>query len=178
MNAIELAVKYHNGQYRKGELSVAKLPYIVHPIEVMTRLWMWGVGERYILDAAVCHDLLEDTKCTWEELLPVIGEQATNIVKELTYLPSVGYDKDSYLEEFKNKSLEAVLIKTADRLCNVDDYYMSGEIEYAEVYFAKAKPVLLELDKRKEQITERFSLLACTKIRAEVAGTAMNYFSV
>ena len=40
--AIALAVKCHSGQSRKYTVRGCRLPYVVHPIEVMKTVWAWA----------------------------------------------------------------------------------------------------------------------------------------
>ncbi len=57
--AIELAAKYHAGQTDK-----AGLPYILHPLTVMSKVD--SIEEKIV---AVLHDIVEDTPMTAEDLL-------------------------------------------------------------------------------------------------------------
>lgn len=56
--AIELAEKYHQGQFDKGGT-----PYIEHPLRVMARLDT--IEEKIV---GVLHDIVEDTVITFEDL--------------------------------------------------------------------------------------------------------------
>ena len=57
--AICLAAKAHTGDVRKGE----NVPYIVHPLRVMTK-----VDTPEARMAAVLHDVVEDTEITFDDL--------------------------------------------------------------------------------------------------------------
>ena len=57
--AICLAAKAHMGDVRKGE----NVPYIVHPLRVMTK-----VDTPEARMAAVLHDVVEDTEITFDDL--------------------------------------------------------------------------------------------------------------
>jgi guanosine-3',5'-bis(diphosphate) 3'-pyrophosphohydrolase len=62
--AIALAVEKHSGQVDKQ-----KVPYILHPLSVMTRVRnMVGLKEDYLI-VAVLHDVVEDTDTTLEDLI-------------------------------------------------------------------------------------------------------------
>jgi (p)ppGpp synthase/HD superfamily hydrolase len=150
MTALELAIKWHKNQVRKGERNGYHLPFIVHPISVMKRVWEWGFATPITMDASATHDTKEDTDITWEELMGVIGEEAADIVFELTYTGNSPEEKAEYLKSFRNKSLEALVIKLADRFQNVKDFMLTKP-EYANKYFDKAKFLFQALTDRKDE---------------------------
>ncbi len=78
--ALNTAVQYHNGQFRKDGYT----PYIVHPIEVMRKVWKWGITNPTILSAALLHDTLEDTSLTQQELRDDFGNDVYILVNELS----------------------------------------------------------------------------------------------
>lgn len=128
-NAIEkaylLARLAHSQQRRKsGEL------YIFHPIEV-ARICAaeLGLGAKAI-QAALLHDVVEDTPVTLEQLAEEFGEKIAMIVDGLTKfsnLASVSQDDiaSPQAENFKkilltiSKDVRVVLIKMSDRLHNM-----------------------------------------------------------
>ena len=70
---IELAEKYHAGQFRDGGNGV---PYIVHPAAVVKTLREWGEPEDSpAIAMAWGHDLLEDTTVSEEEILAAAGDR-------------------------------------------------------------------------------------------------------
>jgi (p)ppGpp synthase/HD superfamily hydrolase len=131
--AIEVAHKWHKGQFRKCGL----LPYIVHPLEVMKKLHSWGVRDEEILAAAVLHDTLEDTAMQIEDFEP-FGHTVYDYVLDMTCDPEL--KKKEYMERFKDVPIEVLLIKAADRLCNCADYEQTDP-KYATIYFKKADVV-------------------------------------
>tara|TARA_Y100000034_G_C6821681_1_gene370117 strand:- start:335 stop:886 length:552 start_codon:yes stop_codon:yes gene_type:complete len=151
MTAIELVLKWHKNQMRSGELNGCQLPFIVHPISVMRRVWGWGFATPIVMDACACHDTKEDTDITWEELREVIGEDATDIVAELTYVGTTPEEKAEYIKSFKDKSIEALVIKVGDRLENVIDFMLTKP-DYAKKYCDKAKLLFQALVDRKEEL--------------------------
>ena len=91
-NVIDYANTMHKGQYRKGG---AKLPYIVHPIDVLNRLHRWGIVEPELLAAGVLHDIIEDCgdslsiqKTIWDQFGPI----AHDYVVEMT---CIGQSKEA-----------------------------------------------------------------------------------
>lgn len=138
MVALELVLKWHKNQMRSGALNGVHLPFLVHPISVMKT-------------ACMCHDTKEDTEITWKELREVIGDEATNIVAELTYEGNTPEEKAEYIKSFREKSIEALVIKIADRLNNVKDFILTKP-EYANKYFNKAESLFEALVDRKEEL--------------------------
>ncbi len=119
-STIEFAMKAHNGQYRKN----IKIPYFSHCMEVMKRVSLYTDDEE-ILSIAICHDLLEDTLITYEQLQKHFGDRIARGVKECTRITGDNaskLEKYVFLESFHSKSLDSILVKISDRLCNVNDY--------------------------------------------------------
>lgn len=154
--AVTLAEYWHRGQHRKNEHAGVSLPYIVHPIEVAKLVHSWGAGEE-VCAAAVLHDLREDTECPDSDILSVGGPAVLSIVKELTFTGG-RKDKQAYLDKLAlTCSTDAFVIKIADRLCNVKDFYDDGSVDYARKYYLKANPLWHAMDKRVEEL-EKFRL--------------------
>lgn len=132
LKAIEFATIHHGKQTRRG----SGLPYIIHPIRVARRL------EEYIcpsceidieiLQAAVLHDIIEDTKCSYEDIEKEFGKYVADLVRELTNENDVlnAMGKGAYLVKKMNAMFEdALLIKLFDRLDNISDYTIITERE-------------------------------------------------
>ncbi len=88
--AITIATKYHAGQKRKwGD---PRLDYITHPMAAAL------IASKYTLtagatEAMVCHDLIEDTKCTLREIETAAGFFAKVYVIELTNVKISGLSR-------------------------------------------------------------------------------------
>lgn len=89
--------------------------------EVIARVG--GVTEGAVLQAAVLHDTLEDTKTTREELAERFGEAVARIVAEVTDDKSLPKQERKRLqvEHAPRLSHEAKLVKLGDKICNVRD---------------------------------------------------------
>lgn len=153
---VVFAVDAHKGQFRKA----FNLPYIVHPLEVLSQISEWGVDDEDVRAVALCHDVLEDTAVTQEQLEVAIGLSASEIVNELTFrvrenLGKKHEQKKTYRNSFVGKSIEALVIKWADACCNTQNW-MSSDHEYAKKYWAKCDPIGLAVMQRKAEIDERF----------------------
>ncbi len=143
-HAIQVAGDFHYDQFRKEEINGVEIPYITHPIEVLKRVYTWGLTDNDAMIAAVCHDLLEDTDIERDYLVHLFGERAVGIVDELTLIHDKSLSpsdwrlaKEEYIESFKTKSLEALIIKVADRICNIQDF-IDTNFGYARKYYAKS----------------------------------------
>jgi guanosine-3',5'-bis(diphosphate) 3'-pyrophosphohydrolase len=119
--ALEFAAEKHRDQRRKG---VDASPYINHAIRVARLLADVGaVSDIDILQAAVLHDTLEDTRTTGDELEVRFGPAVRRLVEEVT--------DDKRLPDAERKRLQIVhagglsdgarLIKIADKIANVVD---------------------------------------------------------
>lgn len=148
--AIVFAVEHHAGQIRKEPINGFYMPFISHPIQVMKMIWQWGAGTPTALASAVCHDLLEDTDVTRSMLKRKLGKDVANTVEELTHDESV-ISKNDYLQSFAGASRTALIIKLADRFCNVADWYLTDQ-KYALKYFRKANPLFKIMMARMDEI--------------------------
>jgi guanosine-3',5'-bis(diphosphate) 3'-pyrophosphohydrolase len=154
---IEFASKCHAGQTRK----TSGLPYIVHPMAVLSKLADWEIGCYKCWKAALCHDVLEDCPVTFDELVAVIGLDAANIVQELTFHVDRKSDVDpkiqkrDYMRTFASKSVHALVIKVADRVCNTVDF-ISTTPDYAPKYWKQADDLFNAMMSRGEEIMAEF----------------------
>lgn len=100
------------------------LPYFVHPKGVALIVMKNG-GSNDQIKAALLHDTLEDTHTSDEELRVSFGEHVQSLVRELTNqkykIEEMG--KEAYMtEKLMQLSNEALLIKLADMLYNLNDH--------------------------------------------------------
>lgn len=149
--AIEFAHDCHRGQYRKG----SGIPYITHPIEVMKRLSEWGCEDESVLCAAVLHDVIEDCDVTKNELIFKFSRSVAYMVDECSRMGVDGETlegKWKFMQSFYDKSFNSVMIKLADRLCNVRDYVISGSLEYSKWYALQAYPLYERFAKTDSEI--------------------------
>lgn len=106
-------------QTRKG----SGVPYFVHPKGVALIVMKNG-GNNDQICASLLHDTLEDTHTSDEELRVCFGEHVQSLVRELTNqkykIEEMG--KENYMtEKLMKLSNEALLIKLADMLYNIND---------------------------------------------------------
>ncbi|WP_309498990.1 RelA/SpoT family protein [Sulfurovum sp.] len=127
--ALELSLKAHEGQTRKsGE------PYIVHPI-VVAAITARISNDEMMVQAALLHDVVEDTSYSIEDLLDEFGDDVAHMVEGLTKIIEIrdeelipsGSDErliNSALSFRKMliasiKDVRVLVIKLCDRLHNM-----------------------------------------------------------
>ncbi|MCX8113924.1 MAG: DNA gyrase subunit B, partial [Burkholderiaceae bacterium] len=111
----------HLGQFRKsGE------PYITHPIAVAEILTEWKLDAAAI-QAALLHDVLEDSGVSKQELVERFGTTVAELVDGVSKLDRLRFDsnEEAQAESFRKmllamaRDVRVILIKLADRLHNV-----------------------------------------------------------
>lgn len=176
MDKIEKAIKYATDAHFLQKRKSSGIPYVVHCIEVMKRVSDYGVGNEDILAAAVLHDVMEDCEAMYaEHILPEFGWEVSNLVKECTRLTgddATKLEKYEFLESFEKKSTASIVIKIADRFCNVQDYLRTeGKEEYASTYALQAYPLYQAYINRSvigAEISDFLSRKAVMKVMGDV----------
>lgn len=124
--AASFAAELHTGQHRKGTGE----PYIKHPRGVFKILRDVGVKDRELLVAAYLHDSIEDTPATYNMLKKEFSVGVANLVRQVTSDTKeiLKQGKEEYLSNKMIKmSDDALILKLADRLHNVDDITTSSK---------------------------------------------------
>jgi len=91
----------------------------------------------------------------------------------LTFIPTTkdkkeqAKEKDAYLKSFKYKPIEALVIKLADRICNVLDYKLTDP-GYAVIYFNKAKCLFEFYQERRNEVVAQFGEVCDKKITVSI----------
>ena len=122
-STVLFAYKKHEGQFRQFNNE----PYINHCIRVAYNVGTQGGSDDQVR-AALLHDVLEDTQCTYEELVDNFGDIVAELVKELTDVytpeayPSMNRAERKALEAKRMSTIskEARLIKVCDIMDNTD----------------------------------------------------------
>lgn len=111
------ALDKHGNQKRK----FSNDPYIKH-CELVTCLLSKYTDCNEMLQAAVLHDVVEDTDCTIEEIKDMFGNRVASLVEELTNdqeaIKLIG-KREHLLNKLNNISDDALTIKLVDRLHNI-----------------------------------------------------------
>ena len=119
--AFRFADAAHLGQFRKsGE------PYITHPVAVAELLAEWKLDSAAI-QAALMHDVLEDSGIRKQEVVERFGPVVAELVDGVSKLDRLRFDsnEEAQAESFRKmllamgRDVRVILIKLADRLHNV-----------------------------------------------------------
>jgi GTP diphosphokinase / guanosine-3',5'-bis(diphosphate) 3'-diphosphatase len=130
-----LATNAHAGQFDRGGK-----PYILHPLKVMHYL---KSDDEELMCVALLHDVVEDTKTTWQELKDIgCTDRVLDAVSALTKMPGQSYD-DYKLEVFSNE--DAMRVKMADLRHNTDIRRLKGVTQKDLDRLAKYNQFYLEL---------------------------------
>jgi len=116
--AIEVAIRIHAGQKRKGD---GTTPYIVHPVSVAMILSR-HTNDEDVLIAALLHDALEDTSYGGRQLKKDFGPRVLKIVEDVSdKRPDDPWEvrKDAYLKHIKTAGKDACLVSCADKINNL-----------------------------------------------------------
>ena len=126
-DAFAFANMAHTGQRRKsGE------PYIIHPLAVAQIV----AGELRLdsesIEAALLHDVIEDTSVTHDDLARIFSPTIADLVEGVSKLTRINYsqyadkeDEQIQMENFRkmlfamSKDIRVILVKIADRLHNM-----------------------------------------------------------
>ena len=111
--AVAFAVERHGDQRRPaGE------PYVEHLLEALQVLVdAIGVRDPDPLRAAVLHDVVEDTPTTLDEVRERFGDRVAELVDWVT--KPDGTERTAYLARLREAPADALDVKLADRLSNV-----------------------------------------------------------
>ena len=130
VKAAQFAAEKHKNQRRKD---VDASPYINHPLALASVLAVEGGVENHdVICAALLHDTIEDTKTTAEELAAIFGDKVTGIVLEVTDNKNLdkAVRKEEQVRHAPHISLEAKLVKLADKICNLRDILASPPADW------------------------------------------------
>ncbi|MBF0382810.1 MAG: HD domain-containing protein [Magnetococcales bacterium] len=144
--AFSFAKRWHGDQKRPaGE------PYTLHLLQVLDILIEGAhVWDTELMITGLLHDVVEDTGCTLEEVRTHFGERVAGLVAWLTKPErTAGESKDEnkkrYLERLRQAPEDAIIIKLADRLSNVQFLETHPRLEFQEKYFHETIQNILPL---------------------------------
>jgi guanosine-3',5'-bis(diphosphate) 3'-pyrophosphohydrolase len=121
LRAMRFAAELHRDQRRKG---AARTPYVNHPIEVAeTLVRVGGICDPVTLQAALLHDVVEDTIATAGQVEAEFGADVSAVVVEVSDDKSLEKQERKRLQEehASSLSLRAKQVKLGDKICNVVD---------------------------------------------------------
>lgn len=167
IKALEISVEAHKKQKRRFD----KGPYIIHPLRVAEHIREFvsqnrvpGFPEkeydRYVEDLLIisyCHDLVEDTETSIEEIEDLFGPFVRSCVQDLTSDDELAKEKGKvkYLTDKMNSMrLSSLLVKLFDRYDNIHDLHTREE-RWADKYYFETVEIIRELDLRRFNLEER-----------------------
>lgn len=126
--ARKFAIEAHRGQRRKSD---KEKPMIIHPINVGMILEEYGYDDN-VISAGYLHDVIEDTKYTYEDILENFGEDIASLVNGASE-----QDKSLSWEERKQETIDRVktldsrhkAVVCADKISNLEDLRIIFEIK-------------------------------------------------
>jgi guanosine-3',5'-bis(diphosphate) 3'-pyrophosphohydrolase len=142
-------------------------PYIDHPVRVAGIVWSeLGRREPDLVVAALTHDILEDCpEITADILEGVIGSRPLGWVIDVTKAPPADGDKArrdrDYLDRLPRLTVEARLLKLADRIDNVRSVVLSPDRAKALRYLTVTRENFLPLAAATDVTAERLLAAAC-----------------
>lgn len=168
LSALRFASVKHRDQRRRDREAS---PYVNHLIAVLDTLWhTGGIRDPHVLAAGVLHDSIEDTETTTEEIETLFGPAVASIVREVTddkTLPRQAR-KALQIERAGSSSMEARLVKLADKISNVRDLIDAPPVNWAVErkldYVAWAERVVDRLRGTNRQLERVFDDL-CARAR-------------
>lgn len=155
----------HVGQYRKNGL-----PYMVHPMAVVSMLGYWEIKCPKTLKGGSGHDIREERPdITFDVMVRRCGREEAIIIEELSFFPVPGagpdhIQKKAYMSTWMVKSVEALVIKFADRCCNTIDF-MASDPNYARKYWTKASDLIDAMITRGDEIVARYGVATFAKMK-------------
>lgn len=135
--ALRLAVVTHRHQMRKG----SDLPYIIHPVHVSVILLRHGFSTEVAI-AGLLHDIVEDQGYRLAEIKRQFGAQVAEVVEALSEHKRDARGekrpwamrKEEALNQMRRASTEAVAVKAADALHNVESFVSDLRREGPEMW--------------------------------------------
>ncbi|MGN0902140.1 MAG: RelA/SpoT family protein, partial [Succinivibrio sp.] len=110
----------------KAQKRASGEPYIIHPIAVATVIAQMHLDVESV-QAALLHDVVEDTEITAEMLAKEFGQTVNELVQGVTKLDKLRFHdyKEAQMENFRKmilamtKDIRVILVKLADRTHNM-----------------------------------------------------------
>ena len=120
--SIIYALDKHHGVNRKGK----NIPYILHPVEVMS-IVASITDDEDVIAAGALHDVIEDTDTTYDDIKNEFNERIANIVAAESQNLLPGYREDMSWKEIKElafnhlktECLDVKIVALADKLSNI-----------------------------------------------------------
>ena len=155
----------------KDEVRLTGEDYIIHPLNVAYILTDMNADADTIV-AGLLHDLLEENRCTKEELEEAFGNDVTHLIEGVTLINHLNFsgDKQSVIANHRkilvglSEDVRVIFIKLADRLHNMRTLWAIPTTSQKE----KAKETL-------DILTPIASRLGMNHIKSELEDLCLRY---
>lgn len=110
-------------------------PYVYHLLYVSTVLSRFGFDDEILQSSAWLHDVVEDTDVTIRDVFTVAGPEVADIVSRVTDKPGENRKarhKNTY--PLIRESKKATIVKLGDRIANVENCLLSGNVRLLKMY--------------------------------------------
>jgi|YNPNPStandDraft_1061719.scaffolds.fasta_scaffold52212_2 (p)ppGpp synthase/HD superfamily hydrolase len=137
--ALTLILDYHGGQLRKD----GSTPYLVHLLRVGLILVQAGASVPVIC-AGLTHDLIEDTKASWDTIAEALGPEVADLVAAVSEdkRRPRAERKAEYLAHLSSQPPEVQMLQLADWIDNVQDLASSPwSAAQKQAYLRRAEQV-------------------------------------
>lgn len=170
IDALDFAYQAHKGQEREEGV-----PYIVHPLDVMRQVVQWGITDENLLITCLAHDVIEDCGKSLKEIGTLFGQEVATSVGHLTFRPKVHHEnssdyqeaKSKHLVSFKDKPLDVLVVKLADRIRNTKDFCSSSP-DYANRYLSRAIGLFVVFHARKKELLDTYGVEVLNRITVSI----------
>jgi GTP pyrophosphokinase len=112
-NAYLFAKKAHKGQAYNGR------SFMYHPMQVKKIITFLFPLDYELQAAAILHDTVEDCGITYKTLKEEFGERVAKLVREVTKKKPMDKSRSAYFPHLY--TLKGIILKFADRLCNLSN---------------------------------------------------------
>lgn len=140
IQAFEFAFLAHQKSVRKQ----GNIPYIVHPLDVISILMKHEASEELIM-AGLLHDVIEDEGITLENIREKFGGRVAFLVNEVTEPMELVTSKEGRkatwekrkahtINKMKNAEYDVKLLSCADKLSNIRDTVINYKIQGDKVW--------------------------------------------
>lgn len=136
----------------KNQETPKGLPYLTHIIcvtmEVISACEQSKLEKEksdFAISCALLHDIIEDTKISYDDLYVKFGEEIANAVEALTKNKNLSTKKEQMqdsLEKLLCQPYEVQMVKLADRITNLSTPPKSWNREKIKSYYKEAKLIL------------------------------------
>ena len=122
--SILLALKWHQGNKRKTG-NDTDMVHLLQVASILRRIDRAN-PDKILIASALCHDLLEDTDCTEDEIKNIAGKEVLQIVKACSNDSSLREKEDweekkkRYVDSVEKGGKKAILVSLADKVANAN----------------------------------------------------------